>query len=105
MNYMGAFIDAISLKKKVRVTFTKECGEEITRLCAPMDYGHSKRFHDKQDRFHLWDYESESGPHTLSITPNQVSNMIFTEELFCPSEFVTWTDFRWIQPRDWGDLS
>lgn len=105
MSYMGAFIDAISAKQKVRVTFVKEDGEEIIRLCAPMDYGHSKKFHDNTSRFHLWDYESESGAHPLSLLPNQISNMEFLEELFCPSEFVTWEDPRWIMPRDWDDFS
>lgn len=102
MNFIGQFIDAISNKNKIRVTFfSKEDQKNVTRLCAPMDYGHSKKAHDKSSRFHLWDYDSDSGSHTLSILPTQVISMEFLEERFCPSEFVTWEP-AWILPRDWG---
>ena len=57
---LQAFIAAIHAKNKIRLTFfSKEDGTNMTRLCAPMDYGPSRRAADKQERFHLWDYESD----------------------------------------------
>ncbi|MEX3012159.1 hypothetical protein AB3538_00690 [Acinetobacter baumannii] len=56
-----------------------------------MDFGPSRRAHNKDDRFHLWDYESDSRVHTLSLLPNQISNIEVIDEEFCPSEFITGT--------------
>jgi len=99
------FIQAIYDKKKIRVSFySKEDKEVIVRICAPMDYGPSRRVTDKSDRFHMWDYESDTEQHTLSLKPEQISDIEVLEETFEPSEFVTWqTD--WIVPRDWGQYS
>ncbi len=97
-----SFVQAICSKKKIKVTFySKEDKEIIVRICAPMDYGPSKRAKDKSDRFHMWDYESE---HTLGLKPEQIRNIEMLDETFEPSEFVAWqTD--WIIPRDWGQYS
>lgn len=54
------FIDAIHNRSKIQLTFySKEDDATITRLTAPMDLGPSRRAHDKSDRFHFWDYESD----------------------------------------------
>lgn len=99
------FIKAIHSKKKVRLSFySKKDDEVITRLCAPMDFGPSSRAKNKDDRYHLWDYESDSGNHTLSLLPAQIVKMDFTENKFEPSEFVTWIP-NWIVERDWGVFS
>lgn len=99
------FIQAIYDKKKIRVSFySKEDRDIVIRICAPMDYGPSRRAKDKSDRFHMWDYESDTEQHTLSLKPEQISGIEMLEETFEPSEFVTWqTD--WIVPRDWGQYS
>lgn len=89
--YKDRFIDAIHKLTKITLTFlSKEDGRRITRLCAPMDYGPSRTAKNKADRFHLWDYESDSKNHVLSLLPDQVIDMQFTDEKFDPSEFVTW---------------
>lgn len=98
----GVFIQGIHDKKKIRLTFlSKEDEAILVRLCAPMDFGPSSRAKVKVDRYHLWDYESDTGPHTLSLLPNQIKSMELTVEEFDPIEFVTWTP-NWLISRDWG---
>ncbi|MEN5272806.1 hypothetical protein [Stenotrophomonas lactitubi] len=100
-----AFIGAVRDRKKVRLTFfSKQDGRELTRLCAPMDFGPSSRASDKSDRFHLWDYESDAVMHTLSVLPAQVKCIELVDEQFDPGEFVTWPP-KWIVERDWGKYS
>lgn len=99
------FIKAIQNKTKIRLSFySKQDGAVLTRLCAPMDFGASKRAKNKDDRYHLWDYESDTANHTLSLLPEQIVKMDFTDIEFDPSGFVTWTP-NWIIERDWGILS
>ena len=98
------FIQAIKSKKKVRLSFdSKEDGAPITRLCAPVDFGPSRRAKDKSDRYHLWDYEGKRGPHIISIVVPRVIAIEILEEAFDPAEFAkkTWSLFI---PRDWGTL-
>ena len=99
------FIQAIRDKRKVRVTFySKEDEGLLVRECAPMDYGPSRRAKQKNVRFHLWDYESDTQSHTLSLNPEQISNLEVLNEYFDPSEFITWdtTESPWFIPREWG---
>jgi hypothetical protein len=99
------FIQAIHKKQKVRVTFfSKEDSGTVVRKCAPMDYGPSRRANDKSDRFHMWDYESDTGTHTLSLKPEQVKAVDILDETFDPAEFVTWRT-AWFVERDWGAFS
>ena len=103
------FIQAIKDKTKIRLTFySKQDDENVTRLCAPMDYGPSRRknIKDTSDKFHLWDYESpsETPYHTISLSPDQIIKMDFTDLPFNPSEFVNWTTNWWIK-RNWGVYS
>ena len=99
------FVGAIHSRNKIRLTFnSKEDGHAITRLCAPMDYGPSTRAHDKSDRFHSWDYDSDTTRHTLSLLPEQVISIEVLPETFDPSEFVTWSP-NWIVRRGWGQYS
>lgn len=78
----------------------------VTRLCAPMNYGPSRKAKNKDDRYHLWDYESQSDSpfHTLSLLPDQIVEMEFTDLPFNPSELVSWTT-NWFVKRDWGIFS
>jgi hypothetical protein len=69
-----------------------------------MDYGPSRRAKNKDDRYHLWDYESDTQNHVLSLLPHQVVGMEDAEENFEPLEFVTWT-CNWFVVRDWGRFS
>ncbi len=62
------FIDAIHSRSKIMLTFySKEDNATITRLTAPMDFGPSRRAHDKSDRFHFWDYESDKKKIMFSV--------------------------------------
>lgn len=99
------FIGAIHTKNKIRLTFfSKEDGHSLNRTCAPMDYGPSSTSHNKSDRFHSWDYDSDKERHTLSLLPEQVQSVEVLPEHFDPAEFVTWQP-RWIIKRDWGVYS
>ena len=99
------FIDAITSLNKVTLTFfSKEDGHSLTRLCAPMDFGPSRRAKDKSDRFHFWDFTNDVGSHTLSLNPHQVQSIEILNDDFDPSEFVKWKP-NWIISRDWGEYS
>jgi hypothetical protein len=102
------FIHAIQTHRKVRVTFfSKEDARFLTRKCAPMDYGPSRRAKEKSDRYHLWDYESDMKVHTLSLNPEQIDNIETLDEYFDPAEFITWDTSKspWFIPRNWGVYS
>jgi hypothetical protein len=102
------FIAAIHSKNKVRLTFySKEDGTTLVRTCAPMDYAPSRRAHDKSDRFHFWDYDSDTKIHTLSLLPNQVVNIEKLPETSNPAEFITWNvqTSPWTVARDWAQFS
>lgn len=99
------FVSAIQEKRKVILHFfSKEDNKIISRKCAPMDIGPSSLAKNKDDRYHFWDYESDTKNHTLSLLPEQIQSIVVTSEFFNPSEFVTWTP-SWIIPRDWGRYS
>lgn len=99
------FISAIHSKNKIRLTFnSKEDGHALTRICAPMDFAPSSRAHNKSDRFHSWDYESDTRNHTLSLLPEQVISIEVLPETFNPADFVTWST-KWVIQRDWGQYS
>lgn len=95
------FIDGIDERRKVTLTFAskEDGGASQVRLCAPMDYGPRARAHDKSDCYHFHDYESEDGPHTLSLPPVQMIAIDATDESFDPAEFITW-EANWHYPRD-----
>lgn len=99
------FIKAIHDRNKVKLVFySKEDDGILERICAPMDYGPSRRFHDKSDRYHLWDYDSDQNWHTLSLLPEQIVNINVLDETFDPAEFIIW-DANWFIERDWGIYS
>lgn len=99
------FITAIHERRKVRIVFySKEDGGELTRTCAPLDYGPAKRYADQSDRYQLWDYDSDEGSHPLLLEPAALRSLAVLDETFDPAEFVTW-ETGWAVPRDWGDRS
>lgn len=102
------FIRAVNEKKKVRVTFfSKEDNGILHRKCAPMDFGASRRAKEKNERYHLWDYESDKNNHTISLSPQQIQAIEILDEDFDPSEFVKWdvNQSPWHIQRDWGVYS
>ena len=106
--FTDVFIQAIQEKRKVRLTFfSKEDRASLSRICAPMDFGPSRIARVKNDRYHLWDYESDTEEHTLSLSPDQVEGMVILDEYFDPAEFITWSTVSspWFVQRDWGEYS
>lgn len=102
------FVAAIHSKNKIRLTFySRRDGSQIVRTCAPMDFGPSRRATNKEARYHLWDYDSDTKSHTLSLLPNQVVSMQVLPETFDPAGFVTWstTTSPWFVARNWGPYS
>lgn len=99
------FINAIHNKRKIRLYFySKQDTSTLIRVCAPMDYGPSRRAKENNDRFHLWDYESDTRNHVLSLSPEQIVRLEVLEDQFEPSEFITWDTKKspWFVMRDWG---
>lgn len=86
-------VQAINDLREVRVTFRskEDGGAALTRRCAPIDYGPSRRAHDKTPRYHFWDFESDSPkPHVLSLLPSQIIGVELLDSTFDPESFVTW---------------
>ncbi|HAV5317769.1 hypothetical protein ABTP12_14815 [Acinetobacter baumannii] len=108
MNIELIFKQAIHSKNKVKLIFySKEDGKNLERICAPMDFGPSRRSKNKDERYHLWDYESDQSNHVLSLLPIQVINIEILNNNFDPSEFITWDVKKspWFYIRDWGHHS
>lgn len=102
------FVAAIHSRTRVQLAFVRKDGaQKLTRLCAPMDYGPVRTAKNHADRYHLWDYEGDEGPHPLSLLPDQIVEVVATEDTFDPADFVTWsvTERPWFAPRDWGAFS
>jgi len=105
MDIKDKFLSAIHSKNKLKVIFlSKEDGRHINRTCAPMDFGPGRYTRAKSDRFHFWDYDSDTGSHVLSLLPEQVVSLEIQEQHFEPGDFVTWQT-KWIVPRNWGKYS
>lgn len=101
-------INAIHSLTNVRVTWRSkdDNGSMQTRLCAPMDYGPSRRGRDTTPRYHFWDFESDSGKnHVLSLLASQIEAVVVVDSQFKPDDFVAW-DTRtspWFVARvSWG---
>lgn len=102
------FVAAIRSRSLVRVAFfSEEDHAVLSRTCAPMDIGPSRRYHDGRDRYHLWDYESDQGPHPLSILPESIQKLEVLGKTFDPADFITWDTGTspWFVSRDWGQYS
>ena len=99
------FLEAIHGKRYLSVDFiAKEDNLLRNRKCVPFDYGESRKFRDKKDRFHFLDLDSPSGSHPLALLPEQVKNVEILDESFEPKDYVSWTP-NWIVERDWGVYS
>ena len=99
------FLDALNNRKLVLLRFySNEDRRILTRKCAPMDYGPSRRARDHTSRYHFWDFTSDAHSHPLSLLPQQVKSLEVLDVTFEPSDFVTWKP-KWIIPRDWGQYS
>jgi len=103
--YQEQFIQAIHERRKLRITFYSEEDKcSLTRVCAPMDIGPSRKAKHQKDYFHVWDYESDTKPHPLPLTPNNIKSIELLDDFFDPGEFIDWTP-KWFIARDWGHYS
>ena len=98
------FISALESTSLVELTFNSKEKGEITRICAPMDYGPWARSSSNEDRYHFVSVDSSSGTHPISITPEQVVHMEVLEKKFSLKELVRWQP-NWHYARDWGMYS
>lgn len=109
MTSKDEFVNAIHSMNMVRLTFySKEDGHNLTRKCAPMDYGTIKGAKDGFSRFHFQDYESDTRKkHPLLLLEKHIVSMVVLDERFDPADFVDlrkWTP-NWHITRDWGRFS
>src|ERR1700691_6557588 len=78
----GAFISGIVDRTKVVLTFVskEDAGLLLSRTCAPMDYGPSSFAKNKANRYHFWDYDSDSpsGRHTLKENHRNGPSLVST---------------------------
>ena len=81
----------------------KEKGK-IERICIPFDFGPSRRYKDKESRFHFYDLDSPEGNHNLSILPSQIITIEILKESFSPKDYIKWKP-NWFIKRNWGKLS
>jgi hypothetical protein len=99
------FIAAIHGRQKLQVDFySKKDETNVTRICAPFDFGPKAREKSQVNRYHFWDFFSPSGPHTESLEASQIKSICIIEELFDPGAIVRWVP-NWHVQRDWGKYS
>jgi hypothetical protein len=99
------FVTALQSTNLVELTFISKQKGEITRKCAPMDFGPWRRHSSNNDiRYHFIDLDSASGSHPLSITPEQIINIEQIEEKFSPENLISWKP-NWYIARNWGKYS
>jgi hypothetical protein len=102
------FLDAIAGKRRLSVTFnSKKEGRELTRVCAPLDYGPLRGGLDQSPRYQLWNLEGRKKPLNVVLSADEILDIKVLDETFEPADIVTWA-FKpgaWAIQRDWGDLS
>lgn len=108
LSHHDEVIQAIHDLREVRVTFVSkdDDGAQLTRRCAPMDYGPARSMKVPEDRYHFWDFESDSGAnHVLSLPDTQVVSVDVLPSTFDPSTFVTWATSWHVARTSWGDFN
>jgi hypothetical protein len=98
------FIRAINDKLIVELTFNSIEKGIITRKCISFDYGPSRRFKDKSNRYHFLVLDGPEGRHNLSILPIQIIKIKLTNIHFDPAKYIKWKP-KWFLKRNWGVYS
>jgi len=101
------FLDALFAKKRLSVKFRDEKGREVTKICAPLDYGPLRGAADQSDRYQLWDLEGRRKPLNIVLGDDDLLSLTALEETFDPAAIITWS-FKpnsWKLPRDWAEYS
>lgn len=104
----NAVIAAILDLHEVQVTFMSkdDDGAQLTRRCAPMDYGPARSMKAPEDRYHFWDFDCDSGAnHVLSLPDAQIISVEVLASNFTPSTFVTWKTSWHISRVSWGSFN
>ncbi len=102
------FLDALADQHRVSLRFfSKKEDRELTRICAPLDFGPLRGALEAADHYQLWNLEGKRKPLNIAVTPKDVVSMTRLEETFAPADIITWA-FKpnaWRVPRDWGAFS
>ena len=102
------FLDALAGKHKMSVRFFhRKEKKEMTRVCAPLDFGPLRGAHEPHDHYQLWDLEGKRKPLNFAVLPDDILEMTPLEDTFDPAAIITWT-FKpnaWHVQRDWAEFS
>ena len=102
------FLDAIVAKRRLSLRFnSKKEGRELTRICAPLDYGPLRGAADATSHYQLWDLEGKRKPLNIAVLATDILSMTVLDETFDPAAIITWK-FKpnaWLIPRDWAEFS
>lgn len=102
------FLDALAAKKRLSVRFfSKKENRELTRICAPLDFGPLRGAAEPIPHYQLWDLEGKRKPLNIVLVDDDVRGMTVLDETFDPAEIITWK-FKpnaWHVTRDWGAFS
>jgi hypothetical protein len=102
------FLDAIAAKRQLLVRFfSKKEARELSRRCAPLDFGPLRGSVDAEPRYQLWDLEGKRKPLNLPLVASDVLSMTPLDETFDPAAIITWA-FKpnaWAIPRDWAEFT
>jgi hypothetical protein len=102
------FLDALAQKRRMSVRFLrKKEGRELTRICAPLDYGPLRGAVEKTDHYQFWDLEGKRKPLNIALADEEILEMTTLDETFDPAAIITW-NFKpnaWNTPRDWAEFS
>jgi len=98
------FLASINNKLIVIVTFRTVKGVVSKRKCIPFDFGPSRRFRDKSQRYHFLVLDGPEGRHNLSLLPKQINRIELTDKHFNPLNYIKWKP-KWFVKRNWGVYS
>lgn len=101
------FLDALFAKKRLSVEFRDSRGRDVTRICAPLDYGPLRGASEHVERYQLWDLEGKRKPLNIVLLAGDVRSFRALDESFDPAAIITWA-FKpnaWKVPRDWAEFS
>lgn len=99
------FLKSINDKLIVNLTFRTVKGIVLKRKCVPLDYGPSRKFRDKSQRYHVLVINSPSGKiHPIPLSKVQILKIELTNTHFNPSRYIKWK-LNWHLKRNWGVYS
>jgi hypothetical protein len=76
----------------------------VKRKCIPFDFGPSRGFRNRFQRYHFLVLGGPEGRHNLSVLPMQIVKIELTGLNFNPSKYIKWKP-KWFLKRNWGVYS